>query len=326
MATPGIRRGARAPRPAVSATFLDDRVIIIDLGEEMRVLGTTVVGGRGIARRVLMGRVLEYVDDFERYAESLARDAGLPPGTPTFLTSADLRASYVRSRGEADGVVAEVHATFGLSGMACLDGSGGFPAPETGTVNILVVVGQRLSAQGLLDAFRTASEAKGALSVLSGFSCRDSAAVGTVSDATLIAAPRGGDAYSGPATPSGRAILRAMSSAFAELASRLGGRRRLELALGVSGLRYPGASAEAAARALRCVELARSASLLGGDPEEVASLLSDLEGSGVRSFTDLALRILRTRHGISDRGPPHHTSARSSAMDSGNRRAAHSGP
>jgi adenosylcobinamide amidohydrolase len=249
----------------VSSTvrFLDDDTIVIDMGRRMRVLGTTVVGGRGSARYVVMGRVREYVNDFESYATALSSSAGAPPGTPVFMTAADLRRSYVRSSCKLDGISVEVHATFGLSGMACIGEEVG--QVSAGTVNVLVVTSARMSWMGMLDALRSVSEVKGALSVLSGFSCRTSAAAGTVSDATLLAAPRGDTAYSGLATPHGRAAACALRRAFAELAVRLGTGRRLALALGLEngdcGNIDP--DLEAAMRAVRYVELVRAAGLLG---------------------------------------------------------------
>ena len=184
--------------------FVGDDAIVVDMGRTLRVLGTTVVGGRGDSRYVVMGRVREYVEDFASYAAALSSSMGLPPGTPVFLTAADLRSSYIRSSCDVDGASVDVHATFGLSGMACIGEEDEGPR-DYGTVNVLVITSARLSWTGMLDALRSLSEVKGALSVLLGLSCRTSAAAGTVSDATLLAAPRGHIRYSGLATPHGRA-------------------------------------------------------------------------------------------------------------------------
>ncbi|BBE42574.1 adenosylcobinamide amidohydrolase [Conexivisphaera calida] len=244
--------------------FLGDDVIVIDMGRRMRVLGTTVVGGRGSARYVVMGRVRKYVDDFTSYAAALSSSVGAPPGTPVFLTAADLHRSYVRSSCELDDISVEVHATFGLSGMACL-GEEDVRRMSAGTVNVLAITSARMSQMGMLDALRSISEVKGALSVLSGFSCRTSAAAGTVSDATLLAAPRGDISYSGLATPQGRAAACALRRAFAELAIRLGTGRRLALTLGLEGgdCGNVDPDLEVAIRAARYVELAEAAGLLG---------------------------------------------------------------
>ncbi|MGC9191387.1 MAG: adenosylcobinamide amidohydrolase [Conexivisphaera sp.] len=274
--------------------FLGDDAILIDMGGTVRVLGTTVVGGAGSARYALMGRVREYVLDFERYAEELAARAGVPGGSPVFLTAADLRSSYAHSSCIVEDVAADAHATFGLSGMACLGGDGDEDAH--GTINLLLVLSSRLSRQGILDAFRIASEVKGALSVLAGLSCPRSAAVGTVSDATLVAAPRGDEDYSGLGTPTGRAIACATSAAFSEAISRLGTARRLELALGADvDAESIDRGAEALVRALRHLDLARAAGLLETDPRDVVRLLGELgraEGDAPPDFTELALRLV----------------------------------
>ena len=290
-----------------TAKFIGDDAIVIDMGRKMRVLGTTVVGGRGNARYVVMGRVRKYVEDFESYATALSSSTGVPPGTPIFLTAADLHRSYVRSSCEMDDISVEVHVTFGLSGMACLgEEDGGWKG--AGTVNVLTITSARMSWMGMLDALRSISEVKGALSVLSGFSCRRSAATGTVSDATLLAAPRGDIAYSGLATPHGRAAACALRRAFAELAARLGVGRRLALALGLDdgdcGDVDP--DLEVAIRAARCAELARAAGLLGdadGGPESNSSIYEALarlgriaEGHAGRPH-ELAAEVLRRCEG-----------------------------
>ncbi len=244
----------------------------------MRVLGTTVVGSAGRSRYVLMGRVKGFVEDFERLAMELLGRAGLPRGTPVFLTAADLRRSYVSASCEVDGARAEVHATFGLSGMACLDGGTG----AGGTLNVLISWNVGASRRGLLDALRVASEVKGALSVLSGLSCRSSAAVGTVSDATLVALPPGREVYFGLATPQGRAGACALSRAFSRYVMGMEAGRRLAMALGLEGGSCEGVAPEeeALVRAIRLAALAASSGLSPAPPlrGSLGRLLRDVEG------------------------------------------------
>jgi len=285
-----LARGSRV-------SFEGDDAIVIDMGADLRVLGTTVTGGSGAARRAVMGRIREYVrdGDFEDYARGLARRIGVPDNSPVFLTAADLRASYVSSRCRVGRTTAEVHATFGLSlpGMACLGDGGGNGRGHT--INVLAVLNAHLSPAGMLDAFRALSEVKGALSALSGFSCEGSAAVGTVSDATLVAAPGGRLRYSGLATAAGRAIACALTSAYGELSRRLGPRGRLRIAM--SALDDPDCDdggVEAVARALRCMDMMESAGLLRATPSDVPRRLLEELGShgGAANFTELANRVI----------------------------------
>lgn len=170
---------------------------MVDLGRRLRALGNLVYV-RVLVRYAVFYQVEEYVEDFEALASELAEGVGRAEEAAVFFTAAD-----VFKIGRAEGRLADVYATVGLANPACLGESEGAGARRrAGTVNLLVVSRAGLSSKGLLDLFRTAAEAKAAALTALGI-CGGRPALGTTSDAILVAAPPGRGDYAGYATELG---------------------------------------------------------------------------------------------------------------------------
>ncbi|MBP1448490.1 MAG: adenosylcobinamide amidohydrolase [Thermoproteus sp.] len=169
---------------------------VVDLGRRLRALGN-LVHVRGLVRYAVFYQVEEYVEDFEALASELAEGVGRAEEAAVFFTAADV--FKIR---RADGRLVDVYATVGLANPACLGEERAGARRRAGTVNLLVVSRAGLSSKGLLDLFRTAAEAKAAALTALGI-CGGRPALGTTSDAILVAAPPGRGDYAGYATELG---------------------------------------------------------------------------------------------------------------------------
>jgi adenosylcobinamide hydrolase len=165
-------------------------------------------GGIGVRRWVVNAQVpMGYGRrDPDAHLTRLGVSLGLPGRGVGMLTAADVRA--VASA--VDGGV-EVAATVGLghpTWAAAPDVAG--PVSLVGTVNLVVVLPERLSDAALVNAVATATEAKAQALWDAGV-----AGTGTATDAVCIACPDGGPphAFGGPRSLWGARLARAVHGA-----------------------------------------------------------------------------------------------------------------
>ena len=165
-------------------------------------------GGIGVRRWVVNAQVPESYGrrDPDHHLSKLGVSLGLPGRGVGMLTAADVRAvSSITDSG------VEVSATVGL----------GHPtwaaAPDTvhpvslvGTINLVVLLPERLSDAALVNAIATATEAKTQALWESGI-----AGTGTATDAVCVACPDGGvpHAFGGPRSSWGARLARAVHAA-----------------------------------------------------------------------------------------------------------------
>lgn len=198
---------------SVRPSLVDRDILVIDLSTPVRSLGTTVYGGGlGYIESVIFRRVDRcYSNPSPRaYAREIARSLGRE-SSAVFLTAADV-SKYIYSRAEDSGVSVEGIATIGLTHPACIGGKNGSRA--MGTINIFILTSEGLSDTGLADLLRTVSEAKAGYLSIMGLSCNGLPAVGTVSDATLVASPGGSRDYAGLGTLVGQLVSRVLRDIF----------------------------------------------------------------------------------------------------------------
>ncbi len=165
-------------------------------------------GGLGARRWVVNAQVpASYARrDPDRHLGQIGVSLGLPGRGVGMLTAADVRA-YTTG---VDGGV-EVAATVGL-GHPILAAAPDDPAPMpmVGTINVLVIVPQRLSDPALVNAVATATEAKTQ-------ALRDAGvdATGTATDAVCVVCPDTGPAaaFGGPRSVWGARLARAVHAA-----------------------------------------------------------------------------------------------------------------
>ena len=187
-------------------------VLVLGWGAPMRMAATTVLGG-GIASRrwVLNAQVHPSYGrrDPEHHLQKLGVSLGLRGRGAGMLTAADVRAA----RRADDGGV-EVLATVGI-GSAVLAA-----APEAplrlglaGTINVVVVVPERLSDGALANAIATVTEAKVQALMDAGIS-----ATGTPTDAVCVVCPEVGATHDfcGPRSRWGAPLARAVHAAVLE--------------------------------------------------------------------------------------------------------------
>lgn len=206
---------------SIRPSLVDGDTLLIDLKNPVRSLGTTIYGG-GLNHigSVIFRRVDKCFSNPSphSYAREIARSLGRE-SSAVFLTAVDV-SRYIYSRAEDSGISVEGIATIGLTHPACIGGEpwgGGI-----GTINIFILTSVGLSNTGLADLLRTVSEVKaGYLSIL-GLSCGGLPAVGTVSDATLVASPGGSIDYAGLGTPVGRLVSRVLRDIFRSYMSSRG--------------------------------------------------------------------------------------------------------
>jgi adenosylcobinamide hydrolase len=165
-------------------------------------------GGIGVRRWVVNAQVPAGYGrrDPDHHLTKLGVSLGLPGRGVGMLTAADVRA--VSSA--VDGGV-EVAATVGLghpTWAAAPDVAG--PVSLVGTVNLVVVLPERLSDAALVNAVATATEAKAQALWDAGV-----AGTGTATDAVCIACPDGGPphAFGGPRSLWGARLARAVHAA-----------------------------------------------------------------------------------------------------------------
>ena len=165
-------------------------------------------GGLGIRRWVVNAQVpMSYGRrDPDHHLSKLGVSLGLPGRGVGMLTAADVRAvSRVTDSGvEACATVGLGHPTW----AAAPDASG--PISLVGTVNIVVLLPERLSDAALVNAVATATEAK-AQALWS----RGIEGTGTATDAVCIACPDEGQAHAfgGPRSMWGSRLARAVHAA-----------------------------------------------------------------------------------------------------------------
>lgn len=165
-------------------------------------------GGLGLRRWIVNAQVPAAYGrrDPDRHLTQLGVSLGLPGRGVGMLTAADVRAV---SRSIDGGV--EVAATVGLghpTWAAASDVSA--PVSLVGTVNLVVVLPQRLSDAALVNAVATATEAKAQALWESGI-----AGTGTATDAVCVACPDEGQAsaFGGPRSVWGARLARAVHGA-----------------------------------------------------------------------------------------------------------------
>lgn len=176
-------------------------------------------GGLGVRRWVLNAQVPASYGrrDPDHHLAKLAVSLGLPGRGVGMLTAADVRAHELAF----DGGV-EVVATLGL-GHPILAAAPdcGRPASLVGTINLMVIVPERLSDAALVNAVATATEAKS--QALSDLGLQ---ATGTATDALCIACPEDGrpHEFGGPRSVWGSRLARAVHVAVVGGGRRLGHR------------------------------------------------------------------------------------------------------
>ncbi|MEM4970082.1 MAG: adenosylcobinamide amidohydrolase [Sulfolobales archaeon] len=182
--------------------LLDGETLLVELPTTMRSLGTTVYGG-GLAW--IDSAIFKKVDKCfsnpspQEYARSIATMVRRNPAV--FLTAADV-SEYIYVALERDGVRVEAIATVGLTHPACI-GLEPRGIRGVGTINIFLATDLGLDETGITDLFRSVSEAKAGIISILGLSCEGLPAVGTVSDATVVASPPGTNTYAGLGTTVG---------------------------------------------------------------------------------------------------------------------------
>ena len=165
-------------------------------------------GGIGTRRWVVNAQVPASYGrrDPDHHLTKLGVSLGLPGRGVGMLTAADVRAvSSVTDSG------VEVSATVGLghpTWAAAPDDSG--PVSMVGTINLVVLMPERLSDAALVNAIATATEAKAQALWESGIS-----GTGTATDAVCIACPDEGapHAFGGPRSVWGARLARAVHGA-----------------------------------------------------------------------------------------------------------------
>jgi len=153
--------------------------------------------------------------DPDHHLAKLAVSLGLPGRGVGMLTAADVREVMVTSD-EGVGVSATVGLGHPTRAAAPADGR---PDSLVGTINIVVVVPERLSDAALVNAVCTATEAKAQALGDSGME-----ATGTATDAVCIACPADGrlHTFGGPRSIWGSRLARAVHAAVLAGARRPG--------------------------------------------------------------------------------------------------------
>lgn len=221
--------------------------LVVELPRVHRCLSSAVLGGGlGWVRTWLNLEVPSDYDGTDPEGDLLRAAAGLSRPVVGMLTAARVRRFTTGAHGSARAV-----ATVGLRHpIAATEGTLATPQ-RVGTINLLAVVDVPLTDGGLVDALRTAVEAK--VEALAAARIRaergEGFATGTVTDALCIACPPGASIpYAGPATAHGRDLARAVYQAVFAGAIRPGpngpsssrGHRRVEAA--VEGAIRPGSN------------------------------------------------------------------------------------
>lgn len=167
-------------------------------------------GGLGLRRWVVNAQVpVSYGRrDPDHHLAKLGVSLGLPGRGVGMLTAADVRRLW---EGHDAGV--EVSATIGLghpTWAAAPSPTSTAPASLVGTINVMVLIPERLSDAALVNAVSTVTEAKA-----QALWDRGIAGTGTATDAVCIACPDEGRTYAfgGPRSVWGARVARAVHSA-----------------------------------------------------------------------------------------------------------------
>jgi adenosylcobinamide amidohydrolase len=192
---------------------------VVDLGSVHRCLSSAVLGGGlGWVRTWLNLQVERGYDCADPEGDLLQAAEGLEGPVVGMLTAAPVSRFVTGTHGRARAVM-----TVGLRHPIVAASGTPRAAPPVGTINGLAVVDVPFSDAGLVDAHRTAVEAKAqALAAARVHAATgDGFATGTATDAFCIACPPGGTVpYAGPATPHGQDLARAVYTAVLEGARR----------------------------------------------------------------------------------------------------------
>ncbi len=184
-------------------------VLVWRAAAPMRVVASAPHGGGIGARRWVMNAQVPASygrRDPDHHLSKLGVSLGLPGRGVGMLTAADVRAvSSVTDSG------VEVSATVGLghpTWAAAPDAER--PVSLVGTINLVVLLPERLSDAALVNAIATATEAKSQALWESGI-----AGTGTPTDAVCVACPEDGmsHAFGGPRSPWGARLARAVHAA-----------------------------------------------------------------------------------------------------------------
>ena len=165
-------------------------------------------GGIGVRRWVVNAQVpLGYGRrDPDHHLSRLGVSLGLPGRGVGMLTAADVRAvsAFTEAGVEVAATVGLGHPTWAAAPDAVS------PVSLVGTINLVVVLPERLSDAGLVNAVATATEAKAQALFESGIS-----GTGTATDAVCIACPDEGPphAFGGPRSVWGARLARAVHGA-----------------------------------------------------------------------------------------------------------------
>lgn len=156
--------------------------------------------------------------DLAKFCHDIAKSIGVEYETSTiFLTAADI-SNYSYEVISQNGVKASAIITYGVDNIPCINPTHVNSKIRTSmnTINVAVIVNSPLDHVGLLDLFRVISEVKGALIALGTHMCVRGLSIGTPSDATLVAAPKGKNRFAGIATPVGKAAILAVLNALSK--------------------------------------------------------------------------------------------------------------
>ncbi len=213
----------------------DTLLIRINLSNTLS-LSTTVVNGglrRGINYVVFRRVSNDFREDPLKYSMRLINDLGIDDAL-VFLTANDV-SNYLMSNSCYGSICCEVYLTIGLNEYPTCS----YPKQSywrgnylMGTINTLVITNYGLSEVGITDLLRLVSEVKSALVSSIGYSCLDSRACGTSSDAVAVISTYGNSLYAGSATKLGSIIIEAMYEVFSNYLSRLSIRDYITYLLG----------------------------------------------------------------------------------------------
>ena len=200
--------------------------LVIEFKDKVKALGTTVLGGGlNYLTHVVFKTVCKDFNDSDpsNYARRIVKLLNLPTDTTAvFLTAVDVLNNKVVKLSN-DPVTSLVICTAGLENPSCIYGLRK-SSQTLSTINVLVVVDCRFSEEGLVDLFRTVTEAKALATIDLGLSCGPYRATGTVSDAIVVShilRDSGNEVrYAGMATNIGNTIAKLVYQAVCEASYR----------------------------------------------------------------------------------------------------------
>ncbi len=223
------------------ASLINDSTLLIKVLIRPNVsLSTSVIGG-GLGSNVkyvifkTVGN--DFSEDPTKYSLNLLHDLGIDPKEAmVFLTASDVR-KYIHTNSSVGSTDLEVYVTIGLNEYpACTYPNQDYGLRGLGTVNTLVITNYGLNLVGITDLLRHVAEVKASLVSSIGYSCINSRAYGTSSDALGVISLRGDGDYAGAVTDVGKALRRAMYEAFSKFVSELGIEDYLRYLMGGVGI------------------------------------------------------------------------------------------